>query len=132
MSAPAPTPTPRPVPRPITNLSAHNKPFLDNATETEKIDQLAEDVSFALKDLKPTYLDHGTVDEGRGCMKGKEHFRKLNKYERWLYVSYVKHFKEHCEDMPEWVGKIEGEEAVEKTAEKELGRKEENGEAAQK
>jgi hypothetical protein len=132
MSAPAPTPTPRPFSRPVTNHSAHNKPFLDDATETEKIRELAEDVSFALKDLKHTYFDHGKVSEGRGCMKGKEHLRKLSKHERWSYVINVKPFKEYCEDMRGWVTKIEGDEAAEKTAEEELGRKAEIGEAVRK
>jgi PP-loop superfamily ATP-utilizing enzyme len=88
-------------------VSAHNKPFLPLATEADKIEQLAESVSFRLKDLKHMSLDHRKADESEYTSRGEERFRKLNKYERWLYMSYVKEFKEYLDDMTEWVNMIE-------------------------
>jgi hypothetical protein len=91
-------------------VSVHGKPFHPLATEAEKIKQLTESVSFRFKDLKHTFLDHGKADESEYMYRGEESFRKLNKHERWLYMSYVKEFKEYLDDMTEWVNRIEADE----------------------
>jgi hypothetical protein len=97
-------------------VSAHGKPFHPLATEAEKIKQLAESVSFRPKDLKHMFLDHGKADESEYMYRGEGRFRKLNKYERWLYMSYVKEFKEYLDDTTEWVNRIEADEKKEKEA----------------
>jgi hypothetical protein len=105
-------------------VSVHGKPFHPLATEAEKIKQLTESVSFRFKDLKHTFLDHGKADESEYMYRGEESFRKLNKHERWLYMSYVKEFKECLDDMTEWVNRIEADEKKEKEATGESAQKE--------
>jgi hypothetical protein len=99
-------PPPIPIPGSYIEPSVYYRPFHQVATETDKIDELTEDVMVALQNLKHTYLGHKTILDPSW---GRDKFRTLEKKHMCHFKSCVKGVTEYLDIMQEWVDEIEKE-----------------------